>query len=146
MLPCRRASGGAAALSGAGVDVSACGRIVVAGGGIGGAAAAVALQRRGFDVVVLEADSSFDARKQGYGLTIQRQDATQAMGINLAQVRGLVARSNYICHGGQSGAPHSHGAPCVCLRAPRARPTAGRRSVDIALHLLCGGAHFGVLR
>ena len=47
-------------------------------------AAAAALQRRGFDVVVLEADASFDSRKQGYGLTIQRQDATQALGISLA--------------------------------------------------------------
>ena len=47
------------------VDVSSCGRIVVAGGGIGGAAMAVALQSKGFDVVVLEADDSFDSRKQG---------------------------------------------------------------------------------
>jgi hypothetical protein len=101
------------------VDVSGCGRIVVAGGGIGGGlykfnpvvthrlkppglvtqplhlkcdmpvpkfafsnfqlvplhigggAVAVALQSKGFDVVVLEADESFDARKQGYGLTVQ---------------------------------------------------------------------------
>ena len=67
------------------VDRAAFGRVVVAGGGIGGAAVAVALQRRGFDVLVLEADRSFDARKQGYGLTIQRQDAMQAMGINLTQ-------------------------------------------------------------
>jgi 2-polyprenyl-6-methoxyphenol hydroxylase-like FAD-dependent oxidoreductase len=79
----RKRSG--ASLAGPDVDVSKCGRIVVAGGGIGGAAVAVALQRKGFEVVVLEADSSFDARKQGYGLTIQRQDAIQAMGINLAQ-------------------------------------------------------------
>ena len=76
--------GGAGADAAAAVDVSGCGRIVVAGGGIGGAAAAAALQRRGFDVVVLEADASFDSRKQGYGLTIQRQDATQALGISLA--------------------------------------------------------------
>ena len=44
---------------------------MVAGGGIGGAAVAVALQGKGFDVLVLESDPSFDARKQGYGLTIQ---------------------------------------------------------------------------
>ena len=31
---------------------------------IGGAAAALALQREGFDVVVLESDAAFDARKQ----------------------------------------------------------------------------------
>jgi len=64
--------------------VSGCGLIVVAGGGIGGAAAAVALQARGFEVAVLEADPSLDARKQGYGLTLQRADATQALGISLA--------------------------------------------------------------
>ena len=81
----KRATGAAAAPAGPAVDVSKCGCIVVAGGGIGGAAVAVALQRKGFEVVVLEADSGFDARKQGYGLTIQGQGATQAMGINLAQ-------------------------------------------------------------
>ena len=66
------------------VDVSGCGTIVAAGGGIGGAACAVALQKRGFNVVVLESDPSFDSRKQGYGLTVQRQDAVNAMGIDLA--------------------------------------------------------------
>lgn len=81
----KRTMGAAAALAGPSADASKCGRIVVAGGGIGGAAVAVALQSRGFDVVVLEADSSFDARKQGYGLTIQQQAATQAMGINLSK-------------------------------------------------------------
>ena len=82
----KAAAGAAAALEGnaADVDVSSCGRIVVAGGGIGGAAVAVALQRKGFDVVVLEADESFNSRKQGYGLTVQGQDAIQTMGINLA--------------------------------------------------------------
>ena len=51
-------------------DVSKCGRIVIAGGGIAGSAVAVALQAKGFEVVVLETDASFDARKQGYALTI----------------------------------------------------------------------------
>eukprot|EP00929_Paragymnodinium_shiwhaense_P048416 TRINITY_DN24481_c0_g2_i3.p1 TRINITY_DN24481_c0_g2~~TRINITY_DN24481_c0_g2_i3.p1 ORF type:complete len:1080 (-),score=278.32 TRINITY_DN24481_c0_g2_i3:174-3413(-) len=77
------------------VDVSKCGRIVVAGGGIGGAAIAVALQSRGFEVVVLEADAKFDSRKQGYGLTIQRVDAIQALGISLEQ-EDASATSHYI--------------------------------------------------
>ena len=55
----------AAALAATDVDVSKCGRIIIAGGGIGGAAIAVALQRKGFEVVVLEADASLDSRKQG---------------------------------------------------------------------------------
>ena len=54
----KRTTVGAAPLSERKVDMSTCGRIVVAGGGIGGAAVAVALQKEGFDVVVLEADTS----------------------------------------------------------------------------------------
>eukprot|EP00392_Amoebophrya_sp_AT5.2_P002392 g2397.t1 len=62
-----------------------CGKIVIAGGGIGGNALAVALQRKGFtDIVVLEQDPSFDSRKQGYGLTVQRLDATSKLGVDLS--------------------------------------------------------------
>jgi 2-polyprenyl-6-methoxyphenol hydroxylase-like FAD-dependent oxidoreductase len=73
--------------AGASTELAKCGRIVVAGGGIGGAAVALALQRAGFrDVVTLESDPSFDARKQGYGLTIQGYGRTiDAMGLSLAQ-------------------------------------------------------------
>lgn len=79
-----RNEGDVVAVSTAPVDVSKCGRIVIAGGGIGGAAVAVALQSKGFDVVVLEADPSFDARKQGYGLTIQGSGFNiQSLGISL---------------------------------------------------------------
>lgn len=82
----RRTAGDVAstALPNVAVDVSGCGLIVVAGGGIGGAAAAVALQAKGFRVLVLESDSSFESRKQGYGLTIQRLDAAHALGISLS--------------------------------------------------------------
>lgn len=63
-----------------------CGRILVAGGGIGGAALAVALEKHGFDVLVLEGDQNFSARKQGYGLTIQGYTSTtQALGIDLTK-------------------------------------------------------------
>ena len=65
-------------------EIEKCGVIVVAGGGIGGAAVAVALQREGFKVLVLEGDASFDARKQGYGLTIQRLDAIGSLGIDVS--------------------------------------------------------------
>lgn len=47
--------------------------IAIIGGGIGGAATALALQRSGFTSVrIFEKDQSFDARRQGYGLTIQQ--------------------------------------------------------------------------
>ena len=68
----------------ANVDVSECGRIIVVGGGIGGAALAVSLQKKGFDVIVLESDASFDSRAQGYGLTVQATDAMQAMGVDIS--------------------------------------------------------------
>ena len=62
----------------------AFGTVVVAGGGIGGAAVAAALQREGFTCVVLEADAAFDARKQGYGLTVQGTEVRDGLGIDLA--------------------------------------------------------------
>ena len=64
-------------------NASTCGLIVVAGGGIGGAAVALALKRAGFEVVVLESDAGFDARKQGYGLTVQGTDLRDGLGIDL---------------------------------------------------------------
>ena len=53
-------------------DRAFVGTVAIAGGGIGGAAAALALQQRGFRVVVYERDSNFDQRAQGYGLTMQQ--------------------------------------------------------------------------
>ena len=66
-------------------DPKACGTIVVSGGGIGGAACAVALQKQGFSVFVLESDTGFDSRKQGYGLTVQGTDLRDGLGIDLAK-------------------------------------------------------------
>lgn len=45
-------------------------RIAIIGGGLGGLAAALALQREGFNVTVYERDVQFSDRKQGYGLTL----------------------------------------------------------------------------
>ena len=47
--------------------------IAVVGGGIGGAALALALCQRGLTVTVYERDHSFGERAQGYGLTMQRK-------------------------------------------------------------------------
>ena len=59
-----------------GVDVA------VVGGGLGGAALALALQHRGISVRVFEADDSFDTRAQGYALTMQQ-------GANALKLLGL---------------------------------------------------------
>jgi len=60
-------------------------RVAISGGGIGGSAEhnwqdtcwlgcalALALQQRGFDVLLFEKDTSFSQRRQGYGLTLQQ--------------------------------------------------------------------------
>ncbi len=56
--------------------------IAIIGGGIGGAALAVACQHRGIPFSLYERDSHFSARSQGYGLTLQQAStAIQALGI-----------------------------------------------------------------
>lgn len=46
--------------------------VAIIGGGIGGVALAVACLHRAIPFTLCERDSSFDARKQGYGLTLQQ--------------------------------------------------------------------------
>jgi salicylate hydroxylase len=46
--------------------------IAIIGGGIGGMALAVACLHRGIPYTLYERDESFDARSQGYGLTLQQ--------------------------------------------------------------------------
>ena len=46
--------------------------IAIVGGGLGGAALALSLQRKGLPFVILEKDSHFKSRKQGYALTLQQ--------------------------------------------------------------------------
>ena len=46
--------------------------VAIIGGGIGGVALAVACKHRGIPFTLYERDSSFDARSQGYGLTLQQ--------------------------------------------------------------------------
>jgi len=64
-------------------------RVCVVGGGIGGAALALALQHRGIQSVVCERDDAFESRKQGYGLTMQKYSggaALRALGLRLRGV------------------------------------------------------------
>lgn len=52
--------------------------VAVVGGGIGGLALALALQRAGLRARVFERDSAFDQRRQGYGLTLSTTNAALA--------------------------------------------------------------------
>lgn len=56
--------------------------VAIVGGGIGGAALALALQQRHIKFVLLEKDESMEARTQGYGLTLQQgMRAARRLGI-----------------------------------------------------------------
>lgn len=56
--------------------------VAIIGGGIGGVALAVACLHRGIPFTLYERDSSFDARSQGYGLTLQQaMKAIEGLGI-----------------------------------------------------------------
>lgn len=67
--------------------------IAIAGAGIGGTALALALLQRGMRVVVYERDASFDARAQGYGLTMQQGAA--ALGSLGVTAWGVSSSSHY---------------------------------------------------
>ena len=56
--------------------------VAIIGGGIGGAALAVACMHRGIPFTLYERDDNFEARAQGYGLTLQQASkAIQGLGI-----------------------------------------------------------------
>lgn len=56
--------------------------VAIIGGGIGGVALAVACLHRGIPFTIYERDKSFDARSQGYGLTLQQASkAIEGLGI-----------------------------------------------------------------
>ena len=55
--------------------------IVIIGAGVGGCAAALALQRAGRHVKVFEKDAGPDVRRQGYGMTLQTSPALRELGV-----------------------------------------------------------------
>ncbi|KAL0478057.1 hypothetical protein AKO1_012915 [Acrasis kona] len=58
---------------------------IIAGGGIGGIATAIALQKHGYNAVVFERDKDFSSRSQGYSLTIQHNGYRALEKLGVAQ-------------------------------------------------------------
>jgi len=70
--------------------------VAIIGGGIGGVALAVACMHRGIPFTLYERDRSFDARSQGYGLTLQQASkAIEALGI-LSLEQGLISTRHVV--------------------------------------------------
>ena len=71
--------------------------VAIIGGGIGGVALAVACFHRGIPFTLFERDTSFDARSQGYGLTLQQ--ASKAMeGFGIFDLDKKVVSTRHVVH------------------------------------------------
>jgi 2-polyprenyl-6-methoxyphenol hydroxylase-like FAD-dependent oxidoreductase len=64
--------------------------VAIIGGGIGGAALALALRQRGVSFTLYEKDANCDSRAQGYGLTLQQGGrAVQRLGLELPGISSM---------------------------------------------------------
>jgi 2-polyprenyl-6-methoxyphenol hydroxylase-like FAD-dependent oxidoreductase len=71
--------------------------VAIIGGGIGGVALAVACLHRGIPFTLYERDSGFDARSQGYGLTLQQ--ASRAIeGLGISSLAEGVISTRHVVH------------------------------------------------
>lgn len=70
--------------------------VAIIGGGIGGVALAVACLHRGIPFTLYERDSGFDARSQGYGLTLQQASkAIEGLGV-LSLTEGVISTRHVV--------------------------------------------------
>lgn len=69
--------------------------VAIIGAGIGGVALAVACLHRGIPFSIYERDAHFDARSQGYGLTLQQ--ASKAMkGLGITSLNGIISTKHIV--------------------------------------------------
>lgn len=72
-------------------------QVAIIGGGIGGVALAVACLHRKIPFTIYERDTSFDARSQGYGLTLQQ--ASKAIeGLGIFSLKDRVISTRHLVH------------------------------------------------
>ena len=71
--------------------------VAIIGAGIGGVALAVACLHRGIPFTLYERDNSFDARAQGYGLTLQ-QASNAIKGLGLFSLKEGVKSTRHVVH------------------------------------------------
>lgn len=71
--------------------------VAIIGAGIGGVALAVAFLHRGIPFTLYERDNSFDARAQGYGLTLQ-QASNAIKGLGLFCLKGGINSTRHVVH------------------------------------------------
>ena len=118
-------------------------KLAIIGGGIGGVALAVACLHRGIPFTLYERDSSFEARSQGYGLTLQQ--ASRAIeGLGIFSLKEGVISTRHVIHTpegkviGEWGIRHL--APSDVKKLPKRRNVhIARQSLRLALLEELGG-------
>jgi 2-polyprenyl-6-methoxyphenol hydroxylase-like FAD-dependent oxidoreductase len=85
------------ALSAPVADVQRYPHVAIIGAGIGGVALAVACLHRGIPFTLYERDNSFDARAQGYGLTLQ-QASNAIKGLGLLSLKDTSNSTRHVVH------------------------------------------------
>lgn len=79
------------------VDTENYPHVAIIGGGIGGIALAVACLHRGIPFTIYERDGGFDARSQGYGLTLQQ--ASKAIeGLGVFELKAGLVSTRHVVH------------------------------------------------
>ncbi len=81
-------------------DVKNFPHVAIIGAGIGGVALAVACLHRSIPFTLYERDISFDARAQGYGLTLQ-QASNSIKGLGLFSLKGGMHSTHHLVHNTQ---------------------------------------------
>lgn len=71
--------------------------IAIVGGGIGGVAFAIACLHRGIPFTLYERDEDFNARSQGYGLTLQQASKAIA-GLGIPQLENGIISTRHLVH------------------------------------------------
>ena len=71
--------------------------VAIIGAGIGGVALAVACLHRGIPFTLYERDGSFDARSQGYGLTLQ-QASKSLKGFGISSLKESIISTKHMVH------------------------------------------------
>lgn len=95
-LDCK-GSGLIAAASHPSADKDKYPHVAIIGGGIGGVALAVACLHRGIPFTLYERDPSFDARSQGYGLTLQQASKALA-GLGITSLEAGITSTRHVVH------------------------------------------------
>ncbi|QDO94557.1 FAD-dependent monooxygenase [Formosa sediminum] len=72
-------------------------KLAIIGGGIGGVALAVACLHRGIPFTLYERDTCFNARSQGYGLTLQ-QASKAISGFGISKLHAGVVSTRHVVH------------------------------------------------